>query len=71
VAGSAINSGGITACTLVELKYVVVRLWPAQLTVEVGMNPLPLTVSVKPSLPLNTEVGEIAVTAGAGFGGGL
>src|SRR3989344_337495 len=61
---------GIVAVSLVAETYVVVLFDPAHLTMDVGMNLVPLTVRVNPRLPLTFDVGEIVVIVGTGLLGG-
>src|SRR3989344_623623 len=58
---------GIVAVSLVAETYVVVLFDPAHLTMDVGMNLVPLTVRVNPRLPLTFDVGEIVWIIGTGF----
>jgi hypothetical protein len=61
----ATRLAGTAACNCVELTKVVVKAVPLHSTVAPGTKFVPVTVKVKPVLPVGTELGEIPETDGA------
>jgi hypothetical protein len=64
---AAISPASIVAVNWVEDTYVVVRFAPFHRTTELGMKPLPLTVSVNPALPAVAKAGLRLSVAGTGL----
>jgi hypothetical protein len=60
----------ICALSAVALTYIVLRGEPFQFTTEELLKFVPLAVRVNAPLPGMTDIGEIAVSTGAGFGWG-
>jgi hypothetical protein len=61
----ATRRAGTAACNCIELTKVVVKAVPLHSTVAPGTKFVPVTVKVKPVLPVGTELGEIPETDGA------
>ena len=61
------SPAGITAVTWALLTNVVGRADPFHWTIEAGINPLPLKVSVNAAELIAAEAGWIAANTGAGF----
>jgi len=67
----AMSPAAIVAVSCKAETKVVGRSLPFQRTREVGTNPMPFTVSVKPVLPAVAEAGLSPVVVGAGLSAGL
>ena len=68
VPGVAMSAAVMAACKLVLDTKVVVRALPFHLTIEGGLKPVPVTVSVKPGPPATAELGFRDPGASDGFG---
>jgi hypothetical protein len=67
---ATMSLAGIAAVIWVLLKKVVLRLLPFHCTTELGTNPVPATVRLKPDPPAGVLEGEMELIEGTGFGGG-
>jgi hypothetical protein len=67
VPGRLRSVAGRAILNCVLLMKVVGRSDPFQRAIELGMKPVPLTVSVKPELPVKTVFGSRLAMAGAGL----
>jgi hypothetical protein len=64
------SAAAMAACICVLLITVVVRAAPFQRTTELGVKPLPFTVSVRPALPAAALLGARLATVGIGAAAG-